>query len=68
MRLVLDAIVTSFEMMGIFFFAFFVIFLVALFLYPIETRLSEMVWKHSGHEVRKSVLKPTYKQFSQKHR
>lgn len=68
MRLVFDAFVATFEMLGIFFSAFVVVFLLALFLSPIENVLSKWVWKHSHAEIQKNVPKSNFKQFSQKHR
>ncbi len=68
MRLVIDAIVVSVEMLGLYFLAFLFVFLLAMFLNPIENRLSAMVWKHSSQEMQKNISKPTFKQFSQKHR
>ena len=68
MSLVFNAVVATVEMMGIFFCVFFVVYLVALFLSPIEEKLSRMVWEHSGHGVKGATPKPTFREFSQKHR
>jgi hypothetical protein len=68
MTLIINAIMATVEMMGIFFSAFFVVYLLALFLSPIENGLSKIVWKHSSHELQKIVPKPAFKEFSQKYR
>jgi predicted membrane protein len=68
MMLIVDSIVVTFEMIGIFFSAFFIVFLLTLFLSPIENRLSKIVWEHSSHEKQMVVAKSSFKEFSQKHR
>ena len=64
MRLFIEAIAVTFEMLGIFFSAFLVVYLVALFLSPIENRLTAMVWRHTNHEEQEPFTKPSFKQFS----
>ncbi|MDD2898010.1 MAG: hypothetical protein PHI31_04785 [Desulfuromonadaceae bacterium] len=68
MKIFVDAIVASFEMLGMFFCAFVVIFLLAIILYPLENKLSEMVWKHSDVKIPKNVHNSSFREFSHKHR
>lgn len=68
MKIFIDAIMVSFEMMGIFLGGFVAIFLLALLLNPIENKLSKLVWKHSDVEVQKAVRKSSFNEFSHKHR
>lgn len=68
MRIIFDAIVVSMEVMVMFFLAFLFVYLLALFLSPIENRLSILVWNHTAHSEQKVVPKSTFKQFSQRHR
>ncbi len=64
---VLNAIVVTSQMMAIFFCAFFVVYLVAVALLPLEKGLSKFVWDHSTTS-KHPQGKNSFREFSQRHR
>jgi predicted membrane protein len=62
----IEFFVVTFTMLGAFFLVFLLMFLLALFLAPIERELSKMVWANQPQ----TVIKPSkgsFKDFSKKH-
>jgi hypothetical protein len=53
-------------MMAIFFSAFFVVYLVALMLLPLERGLSKYVWDHTG-TLKHLKARHSFREFSQRH-
>jgi hypothetical protein len=66
MTLIVNAILVTFQMMGIFFCAFFVVYLLALLLLPVERGLSKYVWDHTD-SIKLARARSSFKTFSQKH-
>lgn len=66
MLLVINAILVTSQMMAIFFCAFFVVYLIARVLLPVERGLSKFVWAHTGPM---KAVRPasSFKKFSQRH-
>lgn len=66
MPLFVEVILIIVTMMGSFFLAFALLFVLALFLFPIERGLSKMVW---GNQQTPKVAEPkgSFKDFSKKH-
>jgi hypothetical protein len=64
---IITAISVTSEMMVIFFCAFFVVYLLALALLPLERGLSKYVWDHTS-AMKPVGTKSSFKEFSQKHR
>ena len=63
---IVESIVITFTMLGAFFVIFFLIYLVALLLFPIERELSNMIWSSQPKHI--PVTKKTaFKDFSKKH-
>lgn len=62
----IEFFVVTFTMLGAFFLVFVFMFLLALFLAPIERELSKMVWSNQPQTVTKPA-KTTFKDFSKKH-
>lgn len=62
----ITAIAATSQMMFIFFCAFFVVYLVARLLLPLERGLSKYVWDHTG-EMKAVHTKGSFKAFSQRH-
>ncbi len=62
----IEFFVVTFTMLGAFFLVFLLMFLLALFLAPIERELSKMVWANQPQTVIKPV-KGSFKDFSKKH-
>ena len=63
-----EAVLISFGMLAIFFLAFLLVFLLALFLSPVERELSRIVWEATAQSpapARKQ--RGSYKDFSKKH-
>ena len=63
---IVQAIVITFTMLGAFFMIFFLIFLVALLLFPIERELSNLIWSSQPKHI-PVTQKKTFKDFSKKH-
>jgi hypothetical protein len=61
-----NAILVTFQMMVIFFSAFFVVYLLALLLLPVERGLSKYVWEHSD-AMKPAKTRGSFREFSQKH-
>ena len=63
----IEFFVVTFTMLGAFFMVFVLMFLLALFLSPIERELSKMVW--SMHKPPQPIVKTAkgFKDFSKKH-
>jgi hypothetical protein len=61
-----NAILVTFQMMVIFFSAFFVVYLLALLLLPVERGLSKYVWEHSD-AMKPAKARGSFREFSQKH-
>lgn len=66
MLTIVNAIVVTSQMMAIFFCAFFVVYLVAVLLLPLEKGLSKFVWDHSA-SVKHPHEKGSFRAFSQRH-
>jgi len=66
MLTIVNAIVVTSQMMAIFFCAFFVVYLVAVLLLPLEKGLSKFVWDHST-SVKHPHEKGSFRAFSQRH-
>jgi hypothetical protein len=68
---VLNSIITALsvtsQMMLIFFCAFFVMYLLALALLPLERGLSKYIWTHTA-AMKPAGSKNSFKEFSQKYR
>jgi hypothetical protein len=64
---VLNAIAVTSQMMAIFFSAFFVVYLVAVLLLPLERGLSRFVWNHSA-SAKHLPTHGSFREFSQRHR
>jgi hypothetical protein len=62
-----NAIVVSSQMMGIFFCAFFVVYLLALALLPLERGLSKFVWDHRNNPLKPAAVRGSFREFSQRH-
>ncbi len=62
----IEFFVVTFTMLGAFFLVFLLMFLLALFLAPIERELSKMVWANQPQPVIKPA-KGSFKDFSKKH-
>ncbi|MDA8427740.1 MAG: hypothetical protein M0T70_00610 [Geobacteraceae bacterium] len=63
---IIIAISATSQMMLIFFGAFFVVYVLARALLPLERGLSKYVWDHSG-SLKPAGTKGSFKEFSQKH-
>jgi hypothetical protein len=63
---IINAIVVTSQMMAIFFCAFFVVYLVALMLLPLERGLSKYIWDHTG-TLKHIKTKHSFREFSQRH-
>jgi hypothetical protein len=61
-----NAILVTFQMMVIFFTAFYVVYLMALLLLPMERGLSKYVWDHTD-AMKPAKTRGSFKEFSQKH-
>lgn len=66
MSLVINAILVTSQMMAIFFCAFFVVYLVARALLPVERGLSKFVWDHTG-PIKAVKTAGSFKMFSHRH-
>jgi hypothetical protein len=69
MALIVEAIVISFGMILVFFVAFLVVFVLALFLSPIERGLSQFIWSQTTPPPPRPAT-PTqgsFRDFSKKH-
>jgi len=62
----IEFFVVTFTMLGAFFLVFLLMFLLALFLAPIERELSKMVWASHPQPTIKPA-KGSFKDFSKKH-
>ena len=68
MPVFVEAILISLAMLAIFFLAFLMIFLIALFLSPIERELSKVIWAATTPPPLKPSPKPnSFRDFSKKH-
>ncbi len=68
MPVFVEVIVVSLGMMVIFFLAFLVVFLLALFLSPIERELSKLVWSATNPPpTTQTKPRSSYRDFSKKH-
>lgn len=67
MPIILEAIVVSFGMLLIFTMAFFLVFLLALVMSPIEKSLSKMIWDSTSQKMPLPQPKSSFKDFSKKH-
>ncbi|QEM69378.1 hypothetical protein FO488_15265 [Geobacter sp. FeAm09] len=68
MPLIVEAIFIALTMLVAFFLAFLMMFLLALFLSPIERGLSKFIWDLTApHTPAPSQKGPTYRDFSKKH-
>lgn len=68
MSLIAEALFISVSMIVVFFLAFLMMFLLALFLSPIERGLSKFVWGLTTHPTPPpTVPKGSYRDFSKKH-
>lgn len=68
MPVILEAIVVSFGMLLIFTIAFFLIFLLALVMSPVEKSLSKMIWdSNTPKKPLPSPPKGSFRDFSKKH-
>jgi hypothetical protein len=65
MTLIAEAIFISLSMIVVFFLAFLMMFVLALFLSPIERGLSRFIWSHSAQN--SPQQKGSYRDFSKKH-
>lgn len=65
----IEFFVVTFTMLGAFFLVFALVFLLALFLSPIERELSKVVWSMTKppQPAAKPVAKGSFKDFSRKH-
>jgi hypothetical protein len=63
---IINAVFVTFQMMVIFICAFFVVYLIARLLLPVERGLSKYVWDHTA-SMKPVVTKKSYKEFSQRH-
>jgi hypothetical protein len=63
---VIEFIVITFTMLGAFFLVFFLIFLLALALFPIERELSKLIWSQQPTYT-PVPAKGSFKDFSKKH-
>lgn len=66
MSLIINAIVLTLEMLVIFFSAFFVLYLIAYLLLPVERSLSKYIWDHTD-SLKPVRPKSSFKKFSQRH-
>lgn len=66
MPLIVDVIIIIVTMMGAFFLVFMLMFLLALFLAPIELSLSKLVWGKPKPEPKIQPQKGSFKDFSQR--
>lgn len=64
---IIELFVIVFTMMGAFFLVFLLMYLLALFLSPIERSLSKMIWNMSAPPPPPTVPKGSFKDFSKKH-
>jgi hypothetical protein len=64
---IIEFIVITFTMLGAFFLVFFLIFLLALALFPIERGLSNMIWSQQPNYT-PVPSKGSFKDFSKKHK
>lgn len=63
---IINAVIVTTQMMGIFFCAFLVVYLVALSLLPLERGLSKYIWDHA--DMLKHVkAKSSFREFSRRH-
>jgi predicted membrane protein len=62
----IEFFVVTFTMLGAFFLVFLLMFLLALFLAPIERELSKLIWANQPQHVIKPS-KGSFKDFSKKH-
>lgn len=67
MPIILEAIAVSFGMMLIFAIAFFLVFLLALVMSPIEKSLSKMIWDNASQKMPLPKPKSSFRDFSKKH-
>lgn len=67
MPVILEAIVVSFGMLLIFTMAFFLIFLLAMVMFPIEKSLSKMIWDSAAPKRPLPQPKSSFRDFSKKH-
>jgi len=63
---IINAIIVTFQMLGIFICAFFVVYLIARVLLPVERGLSKYVWDHTD-TMKPARTKSSFKEFSQRH-
>lgn len=63
----INAIIVTSQMMAIFFCAFFVVYLLALLLLPVERGLSKYVWDHHAGTMKPAKVKGSFRDFSQRH-
>ena len=66
MPIFFEVILIIITMMGSFFLAFMVMFVLALFLSPIEQGLSKMVWGNPPPPPKEAAPKGSFKDFSKK--
>jgi hypothetical protein len=62
-----NAIVVTSQMMAIFFCAFFVVYLLARALLPLERGLSKFVWDHRNDPLKPVTVRGSFRAFSQRH-
>lgn len=67
MPLIVEAIFIALTMLVAFFLAFLMMFLLALFLSPIERGLSKFIWDHTSPSPPTPQKGPSYRDFSKKH-
>jgi hypothetical protein len=63
---IVNAVFVTFQMMVIFICAFFVVYLIARLLLPVERGLSKYVWDHTD-SLKPVVTKSSYKEFSRRY-
>lgn len=68
MPLIVEIIFIIVTMMGAFFLVFMLMFLLALFLAPIELSLSKLVWGKPKQETKVQPPRGSFKDFSQKNK
>lgn len=67
MSLIMEALLMSFGMIALFFLAFFMLFLLALTLFPIEKGISNFIWTQTTPPPRIPARTGSFKDFSKKH-
>jgi hypothetical protein len=63
---IINAFLATSQIMALFFGAFYVVYLVALLLLPVERGLSKYVWEHARPPKHASA-RSSFKEFSQRH-